>query len=175
MTNLPEKKNFYSLTPLMINGKNLIHSQSLKIQTRLHHTNYDKRTLGNSNKELAYIQEVLTKTFDSKSSIIIPEKIKQNLSDVKIKKDSQFFSKIKASSPAFKIPRKLSIKLLKKNLKKPIPRFLSNPFENYRLYLTNLQMSNGLEITKPKRIYKYYIGPGNNESLIHKTLHHKQG
>lgn len=172
--------------PLMVNGKNLIKLQSIRSQSRANISSYEKMPKYEvPEKELSFISEILGKNIEKSSWLLSafqrkPKK-KHAQSDQEDNESSILHNPILLAPTSLpQIKEKIhakNIQRLKPKIKKPsiVVKCPKPSIEMYNKYITLMQMSNGTEITKHKREYKYYIGPGNNESLVNKVMRKKPG
>ena len=171
-------------SPLMVNGKNLLKLQPLRSKSRIQISSSEtgvKIEIPKTN--VTIIQNILNRNLEQSNWNVNIEKQRQIISFLYTEKElnhskSSVHNNLSLENPIIIDPLKKTnhYKLLKKFInRKPIIKYSSNPVDNYKSYLSAFQLSNGYEIINPKKIYKYYIGSGNNHGLVNKVLNHKQG
>lgn len=170
--------------PLMVNGKNLIKLNSIRSQSRTNASSYERiPRFDVPEKEISFISEILGRNIEKNSWLLTAFQKKQKLKR-KLQEETEnnvsnnVIIVAPTSLPEIKekyIQRK--IQTLKPLLKKSaVPAKLTKvAVDSYAKHVLFLQLSNGIEITKHKKEYKYYIGPGNNDSLINKIMKKKPG
>lgn len=172
--------------PLMVNGKNLIKLQSICSQSKINIASYEKMPRYEvPEKELSFISEILGKNIEKTSWLLaaFQRKSKKNQaisdqedSDVSIVNNPVLVAPTSLPQIKEKTLNKYSGTFKPKIKKTALVINCQKPsLENYNKYIFSMQMSNGTEITKHIREYKYFIGPGNNESLVNKVMRKKPG
>lgn len=167
-------------TPLMVKGKNLIKLQSIRTQTRTNASSFDKMPKCEMpEKDLSFISEILGRNIERNSWLLsaFQKQPKKNnlLTD---QEDSEANLTLPPSRPSdLPLIKEKSFQIVRPKPKRSsiIIRKNKLPIELYNQYLSLLQISNGIEITNQKREYKYYVGSGNNDSLVNRIMKKKPG
>ena len=182
-------RNFGKMhTPLMINGKNLIKLQSIRSQSRTNVSSYEKiPRIDIPEKDISFISEILGKNIEKNSWLLSAFQKKPPRKQVHSdQEDPEGLTVTNPNYPiATRLPKIKETSTLKndKVVKPKVKRRASNlikqpkqPVDFYCMHISMLQAGNGTEVTlHKKKEYKYYVGPGNNDSLVNRVMKKKNG
>ena len=171
--------------PLVVNGKNLIKLKSIRSQSRTNVSSYDKIPKYEfPEKDISFISEILGRNIERNSWLLtaFKRKPKQKLESIGTE-DNELNSTMNPDVTAPIILPKAREKHVNTNLrlirtqskKSSVLKGPKISADLYHKYISLLQISNGFELSTHKREYKYYIGPGNNDSLVNKIMKKKPG
>lgn len=180
---------------LIISGKNLIKPLDRRANCHSSLSSLDKSSkldpkdhelpsnLDSTLKHLTFDEgvqkySVLNKIFDS-LRLIVPKNLEakpvrnqikiQNFEKTpKVKKAKILPSIVESSSKSVKT-------FVTKKSQVTLARIIKSPEQIYQQTLTLFQQSNGFEILSIKKKYKYFLGSGNNDSLISRIMQSKKG
>ncbi|OMJ71384.1 hypothetical protein SteCoe_30394 [Stentor coeruleus] len=170
--------------PLMVSGKNLVKLQSIRSQSRINISTFDKGVkIEVPDKDVSFIQEILGRNSENTNWSVNIEKKRKKVTLLYIEKDDEEDkpnSKINTLTSTLPYIQESSISSQKRTHKKSktkpvLLKPLRSPLENYKFIINSLRTSNGFELIRPKKSYKYYIGSGNNDSLVNKVMYSKIG
>lgn len=179
---------------LIVSGKNLLKPQERRSYSHSSLSNLEKSTklepkdynhlqnLDSSLKTLTFGESVqkysvLNKIFDS-IKLIVPKTLASKPSLKAKVQEIEKSPKLHKSKILPSIVENTSKNLKKINLKKSqssITQKNKSIDHHYSQTLTLLQQSNGYELLSLKKNYKYFIGSGNNDSLIFRIMQNKKG